>query len=95
LFQQGLDMRGVVDVFVGQIPRGDFAAVGIDADVQLAPSAASKGSALLKQPFAGAAKLQSGAVDDQVKRARPLNLRQFVNLQPVRPSAERRVVGNR
>jgi len=43
-----LDMRGVVDVLVGQIKREDLATVGVDANLQFAPSAALRGSMLLK-----------------------------------------------
>ena len=39
LLQQRLDMRGVIDILVGQIGRDDFTAVGIDAYMQFARQA--------------------------------------------------------
>ena len=36
LFQQSLDMRRVVDIFVGQIKSKDLVTVGVDADMKLA-----------------------------------------------------------
>ena len=66
LLQQGLDMRGVVHVLVGQIERDDSAVVGVDANVQFAPGAASRCSMLFKQSFARTTQFQFGAIDDQV-----------------------------
>jgi len=48
-------MRSVVDVFVGQIKRDDFAGVGVDAYVELAPGTALCRPMFFKQPFARAA----------------------------------------
>ena len=50
-------MQCVVDVLVGQIKRDDFAAVGVDANVEFAPGTALRGPMLFKQPFARAAQL--------------------------------------
>ena len=40
LLQQGLDMRGIIDVFVGQISHNDLSSAGVNANRQFAPSAA-------------------------------------------------------
>src|SRR5208337_2056861 len=69
LLQQGLDMRGIVDVLVGQIKCHDLAGAGVNANMKLSPSAAMGRPVLFKQPFAGAAQFQSSAIDDQVKIA--------------------------
>ena len=84
-------MRSVVDVFVGQIKRGDLAAVGVNANLQLPPGATPRGSMLFKQPFARAAQLQPSAVDDQVQVAR-FNSRPLVNRPSARPPTERWVI---
>jgi hypothetical protein len=61
-------MQSVVDVLVGQIKRDDFAAVGVDANMEFAPGTALRGPMLFKQPFARAGATsapcyrQSGAV---------------------------------
>ncbi len=61
-------MQSVVDVLVGQIKREDFAAVGVDANMEFAPGTALRDPMLFKQPFArvGATSAprhrQSGAV---------------------------------
>ena len=89
LLQQGFDMRGVINVLVGQIGRDDFAAIGVDAYMQFAPGAALCCAVLFKQPFARAAQFQSRAIDNQVKRARCSGFLDFVNLQSTRPSAQR------
>jgi hypothetical protein len=85
---------GVVNVLVRQIKGDDLAVPGVNANVQLAPGAALCRAMLFKQPFAGAAQFQSGAIDDQVKFARS-NPRRLVNRQSTRPPAQRRMIGNR
>ena len=40
LLQQSLDMRGVIDVLVGQVKCNDLPAVGDNANMKLSPSAA-------------------------------------------------------
>ena len=62
-------MQSVVDVLVGQIKRHDFAAVGVDANVEFAPGTALRGPMLFKQPFARAAQLQPRDIDNQVQFA--------------------------
>ena len=62
-------MQSVVDVLVGQIKRDDFAAVGVDANMEFAPGTALRGPMLFKQPFARAAQLQPRAIDNQVQFA--------------------------
>jgi hypothetical protein len=64
---------GVVDILVGQVKGNDLAAGGVDADVQLAPSASLRRAVFFKQPFTRAAQFQSGAIDDQVKVASPVS----------------------
>src|SRR5271167_2569657 len=48
-------MRGVIDVFVGQIKRDDLAAVCVKTNMQFAPGAAFRSSMFFEQPFAGSA----------------------------------------
>ena len=61
-------MQSVVDVLVGQIKRDDFAAVGVDANMEFAPGTALRDPMLFEQPFARAGATsaprhrQSGAV---------------------------------
>ena len=74
-------MQSVVDILVGQIKRDDFAAVGIDANVEFAPGTALRGPMFFKQPFARAAQLQSGAIDNQMKLIRS-NPRRFATGNP-------------
>src|SRR5271157_32457 len=84
-------MRGVIDVFVGQIKRDDLAAVCVKTNMQFAPGAAFRSSMFFEQPFAGSAQLQPRAVNDQVQVARS-NPRPFGNRQSTRPSAQRRMI---
>ena len=62
-------MGGVVNILVRQINGDDLAVAGVNANVQLAPSAALCRAMFFKQPFAGPAQFQSRTVDDQVKFA--------------------------
>ena len=87
-------MRSVVDVLVGHIKRDDFGALAIDADMEFALGTALGGLMRFKQPFAGAAQFQSGAVDDQVKFVRS-NPRRVENSQSTRPPAQPRMIWNR
>ncbi len=66
LIEQRPDLRGIVDVAGGQRRRRDLPGVGIHGDVQLAPGPPCLRAVLLEQPFARAAKLQPGAVHQQV-----------------------------
>ena len=84
-------MRGVIDVFVGQIKRDDLAAVCVKTNMQFAPGAAFRSSVFFEQPFAGSAQFQPRAVNDQVQVARS-NPRPFGNRQSARPSAQRRMI---
>src|ERR1019366_7268235 len=63
-------MEGVVNILVRQVKGDDLAVAGVNANVQLAPSAALCRAMFFKQPFAGPAQFQSRTVDDQVKFAR-------------------------
>jgi hypothetical protein len=62
-------MRGVIDVFVGQIKCNDLPAASVNANMNFSPSATFGRPVVLKQPFASAAQFQSRAIDDQVKIA--------------------------
>jgi hypothetical protein len=84
---------GVVDILVGQVKGNDLAAGGVDADVQLAPSASLRRAVFFKQPFTRAAQFQSGAIDDQVKVASPVSPG-HLNRQSTCPPAQRRMIGN-
>jgi hypothetical protein len=59
LVEQSVSRRGIVDILPGHRDGGDLTAVGIDADMQLAPRSAAGGSVLFNQPFAGSAELQT------------------------------------
>jgi len=85
-------MRGVIDVFVGQIKRDDLAAVCVKTNMQFAPGAAFRSSMFFEQPFAGSAQFEPGAVNDQVQVARS-NPRPFQS-SPVREPAIRMPVGS-
>lgn len=85
-------MRGVIDVFVGQIKRDDLAAICVKTNMQFAPGAAFRSSMFFEQPFAGSAQFQPGAVNNQLQVARS-NPRPFGNRQSARPSAQRRMTG--
>jgi len=87
-------MRPIIDVFVGQIKSDDLVTVGVDADMQLAPRSAFRSSVFFEKPFAGAAKFQSRAIDDQMQFACSGN-RAALNRQPTRSAAQRRMVWNR
>ncbi len=62
-------MQSVVDLLVSQVKRNDFAAVGVDANMEFAPGTALRGPMLFKQPFARAAQFQPRAIDNQVQFA--------------------------
>src|SRR5450631_1302160 len=87
-------MGGVVNILVRQVKGDDLAVAGVNANVQLAPSAALCRAMFFKQPFAGPAQFQSRTVDDQVKFARS-NPREVANRQSTRSPAQRRMIGNR
>src|SRR3954447_2719858 len=69
LVEQGLDLRSLIDVAVGQDGSDDPAGHRVKADVQLAPGAPLAGTMLLDQPLARAAQLQPRTVDQQVDRS--------------------------
>src|SRR3954447_17337757 len=66
--EQGADLRGVIDVAVGQEGGDDPAGHRVEADVQLAPGAPPAGAMFLDQPLARPVQLQSRTVDQQVDR---------------------------
>ena len=59
LVEQRARPRGVIDLLSGQLNRKDFAALGIDAEMQLTPGSAAGRAMLFNQPFTGAAELQA------------------------------------
>jgi hypothetical protein len=54
-------MGGVVNILVRQVKGDDLAVACVNANVQLAPSAALCRAMFFKQPFAGPAQFQSCA----------------------------------
>jgi hypothetical protein len=66
LVEQGLDLRSVIDVAVGQDGGDDPTGHRVKADVQFAPRTPLAGAMLLDQPFARAAQLQARTVNQQV-----------------------------
>ena len=64
LVEQGLDLRGVIDVAVGQDGGDDPAGHRVEADVQRSAACWCRVS-----PLARPAQLQAGTVDQQVDRA--------------------------
>ena len=57
LVEQRGRSRGIVALFPGQLDRDEFAALGIEADMQFTPASAAGRAVLFNQPFAGPAKL--------------------------------------
>lgn len=91
-------LRGIVCILIGQALGDDLAAVGVERQMELAPSPAQSGAVLVFQPLTGALDLQSGAVDQHMQRA----VRRMVLTSPgeprlpcLRPAAQRRMIGNR
>ena len=69
LAQQCASHRGIIDILPGHRDGDDLAAIGIDADMQLAPRPAAGRAVLFDQPFAGAAQLQTSAIHEQMQWA--------------------------
>ena len=90
----GLDMRRIIDIFVGQIKSDDLVTVGVDADMQLAPGSAFRSSMFFEKPFAGAAKFQPRAIDDQMQFTCSANWA-ALNGQPTRSTTQHRMIWNR
>jgi hypothetical protein len=67
--EQRPDLRGVINVAVGQDGGDNPAGHRVEADVQFAPGAPPAGAVLLDQPLARAAQLQPRTVDHQVDRS--------------------------
>src|SRR6478735_1863814 len=84
LVEQYTSQSGVIDVFVRQLNRDNFAASGIDAYMQLTPGSPTRRTVLLNQPFTGAAEFQAGAVDEEMERTGcgPAKRRQNQRLAP-------------
>ncbi len=69
LTEQPANHRGIVDFLPGHLDRDDLAAIGIDANVQLASGPAAGRAVLFDRPFVGSAELQTSAVHEQMQRA--------------------------
>jgi len=78
---------------LGEIKNDDLAIVGVNADMKLAPGSSFRRSLFFEQLFARSAKLQSGAVNDQMQLACS-RTRLALNRQPTLSAAERRMTGN-
>ncbi len=92
LIEQGADLGTVVHLLRGQHSCDDLPGVGVQADVQLAPGPARLGAVRLNQPLAGAAKLQAGAVHQQVHGLAVTARPRAWHCQRLRPAAQGRVV---
>jgi hypothetical protein len=95
LVEQGANLGAVIDVVGGQRHGDNLAILGIHADVQLAPGPACFGAVLLQQPLARAAKLQAGAVHQQVDSLALLARSWPWHLQRPGSTAQGGVVGHR
>ena len=80
----------------GQLAGEDFAALGIDREVEFAPRPLSPGAVRLRQPLARAEDLQPGRVDHDVHRpaARLRSCQRRGQHQPRAAPRERGVVGD-
>ena len=68
LLQQGTDLRAVIDILAGQLGGNDLSRVGVHPDMELSPGPTHLCGVLLDQPLTGTAKLEPGAVHQQVDR---------------------------
>jgi hypothetical protein len=91
LIEQTIRSRGVVNVFPGQFNGNDFAAPGIDADMQLTPGPPARRAVFFNQPFTGASEFEAGAVHQEMERTSfgPAKRRQH---QCLAPAAHRRMI---
>ena len=69
LVEKSVNHCGIVDLLTGHRDGEDLAAGGIETDMQLPPGSAAGRSVLFDQPFTCSAKLQAGAVDQQMQWA--------------------------
>src|SRR6202789_163394 len=69
LIEKRVNHSSIVDILPGHRDGDDLAAIGIDADMQLAPRPAAGRAVLFDQPFAGAAQLQTSAIHEQMQWA--------------------------
>ena len=60
-------MRYVADIVLRQFNCDDFTRVGINAEMQFAPTPRGTNTTLLIQPFALAIDLQTSAVDEEMQ----------------------------
>jgi hypothetical protein len=60
-------LRYVADIVRRQFNGDDFMRVGIDAEMQFAPTPRGTNTSLLIQPFALAIDLQTSAVDEEMQ----------------------------
>jgi hypothetical protein len=68
LFKKTLYFRYVADIVLRQFDGDDFMRVGIDAEMQFAPTPRGTNATLLIQPFALAIDLQTSTVDEEMER---------------------------
>jgi hypothetical protein len=68
LLEQGTDLRAVIDILAGQLGGDDLSGVGVDADMQLSPGPTCPCGVPLDKPLTRTAKLEPGAVHQQVNR---------------------------
>lgn len=66
LVEQRLHLRGIASILVCHDVSDDFAAVGIQRQMQFPPSPTGLGTMLLFQPLASAIDLQTGAIDEDM-----------------------------
>jgi hypothetical protein len=88
LIQQIRQCRDVADIIRRQFHRSDFLRIGVDRQMQLAPTSARADPMFLIEPFALAVNLHPGAVDQQMQGLVPLDTL-WQNLQPTAALAER------
>src|SRR5262245_15937282 len=91
LLQQATDLRAVIDILAGQLGGNDLSRVRVYPDVELSPAPTHPCGVLLDQPLTGTAKLEPGAVHQQVNRFAARSWSR--HRQCLAPSAERRMVG--
>jgi hypothetical protein len=82
------------EVLVRLAISDDFMRVGIDAEMQFAPTPRGTNATLLIQPFALAIDLQTSTVDEEMELFVTTN-RPWQNGQPAPSAAQCRMVGNR
>jgi hypothetical protein len=93
LFKKTHYFRYVADIVLRQFNGDDFMRVGIDAEMQFAPTPRGTNATLLIQPFAFAIDLQASTVDEEMERFVTVK-RLWQNGQAAPSAAQCRVVRN-